>query len=76
MATTAEVRRRPPKLVPPCHRGDARRLTNQGWAHRQDYHDFWTCPDCGRIFWQGSHYDRLVALVEDIRRAQHDAGSL
>ena len=28
-----------------------------------------TCPDCSRIYWQGSHYDRLAALVEDIRRA-------
>jgi len=40
---------------------------------RQDYDEFWTCPDCGRIYWQGSHYDRLAALVKDIRRAQHDA---
>ncbi len=36
---------------------------------REDFNDFSTCPDCGRIFWQGSHYDRLAALVEDIRRA-------
>jgi len=43
---------------------------------RQDYEDFRMCPDCDRIYWQGSHYERLVALVEEIRRAQHDAGSL
>jgi len=36
---------------------------------RRDYDDFSTCPDCSRIYWQGSHYDRLAALVEDIRRA-------
>jgi uncharacterized protein with PIN domain len=36
---------------------------------RRDYNDFRTCPDCDRIYWQGSHYDRLAALVEDIRRA-------
>jgi hypothetical protein len=36
---------------------------------RRDYNDFSTCPDCGRIYWQGSHYDRLAALVGDIRRA-------
>jgi uncharacterized protein with PIN domain/sulfur carrier protein ThiS len=36
---------------------------------RRDYNDFSTCPDCSRIYWQGSHYDRLAALVEDIRRA-------
>ena len=36
---------------------------------RLDYDDFRKCPDCGRIYWKGSHYDQLVALVEDIRRA-------
>jgi uncharacterized protein with PIN domain/sulfur carrier protein ThiS len=36
---------------------------------RRDYHDFRTCSHCGRIYWQGSHYDRLASLVEDVRRA-------
>jgi uncharacterized protein with PIN domain/sulfur carrier protein ThiS len=36
---------------------------------RRDYHDFRRCPDCGRVYWQGSHYDRLAALVEDVRRS-------
>jgi len=35
---------------------------------RRDYSDFHTCPDCDRIYWQGSHYDRLAILVEEIRR--------
>jgi len=26
------------------------------------------CPDFSPIYWQGSHDDRLAALVEDIRR--------
>lgn len=42
---------------------------------RRDYNDFQACPDCGRVYWQGSHYDRLAALVKDIRRAQRDAES-
>jgi uncharacterized protein len=36
---------------------------------RRDYHDFRRCPDCRRVYWQGSHFDRLADLVEDIRRA-------
>lgn len=39
---------------------------------RQSYEDFRTCRTCGRIYWQGSHYDRLAALVEDIRHAQDE----
>lgn len=41
---------------------------------RRDYHHFQRCPDCSRVYWQGSHYDRLVALVEDIRRARTTPG--
>jgi len=36
---------------------------------RREYADFRTCPGCGRVYWKGSHYDRLAALVEDLRRA-------
>jgi hypothetical protein len=25
---------------------------------------FWRCRGCGRIYWRGSHYERLVAFVE------------
>ncbi len=40
---------------------------------RRDYDEFQRCPDCGRIYWQGSHYDRLASLVQEIRRdAAHD----
>jgi uncharacterized protein with PIN domain len=28
------------------------------------YDEFSRCPDCGRIYWAGSHYARLVSLVE------------
>ncbi len=34
---------------------------------RRYYDDFRRCTGCGRIFWAGSHHDRLVALVETIR---------
>lgn len=27
---------------------------------------FWRCQGCGRLYWQGSHYQRLRALVEQI----------
>ncbi len=29
--------------------------------------EFTRCPDCGRVYWQGSHYARLAALVEHVR---------
>jgi uncharacterized protein with PIN domain len=27
---------------------------------------FWRCRGCGRIYWEGSHYQRLRALVEQV----------
>jgi len=26
---------------------------------------FLRCPGCGRVYWQGSHYERLRALIDD-----------
>ncbi|MCU0269405.1 MAG: Mut7-C ubiquitin/RNAse domain-containing protein [Acidimicrobiales bacterium] len=33
---------------------------------RRDHDRFNRCPGCGRLYWWGSHRDRLARLVEDI----------
>lgn len=42
------------------------------------FDEFWRCDDCGRVYWKGSHYDRLVRRVADIlertRAAERDSG--
>lgn len=30
---------------------------------RQEHHRFWQCEGCGRVYWKGSHYDRLRRLI-------------
>ncbi len=30
------------------------------------YNEFVRCPACGNIYWKGSHYDRMQAIVEKI----------
>jgi uncharacterized protein with PIN domain len=32
------------------------------------YHEFWRCAACGKVYWQGSHYQRMVRLIEDTQR--------
>lgn len=32
--------------------------------------EFSRCPGCGRVYWKGSHYDRLARLVERVVRSQ------
>ena len=31
------------------------------------YEDFRRCPDCGRIYWRGSHFEKLQARIERTR---------
>ena len=33
------------------------------------FNRFVRCPDCGRVYWEGTHHAQLAALVADIRRA-------
>jgi uncharacterized protein len=33
---------------------------------REYYHEFRICAECGQVYWKGSHYRRLVDLVQDI----------
>ncbi len=35
---------------------------------RQYYEEFSRCTECGRIYWPGSHYEKLVRLVERLRQ--------
>lgn len=31
---------------------------------RQRYHQFHLCPGCDRLYWKGSHYQRMTRLIE------------
>ena len=34
--------------------------------HAAEHHnDFRQCGECGRVFWKGSHYERMMALIRD-----------
>lgn len=30
------------------------------------YDDFWRCDDCGKIYWKGSHYQRMQKMISDL----------
>jgi hypothetical protein len=34
---------------------------------------FWICPDCGHVFWKGTHWDRIVESSAEIRAALKEA---
>jgi len=34
---------------------------------KKHYSEFWKCPCCNKIYWKGSHYDRMLKLVEKLK---------
>jgi uncharacterized protein with PIN domain len=35
----------------------------------KEYYDrFFQCPDCGKIYWRGTHYDRILRRLERISK--------
>lgn len=30
------------------------------------HREFWRCPECGRYYWPGSHFDRVLAKLREI----------
>lgn len=45
-------------------------------AVRERYRDFSTCAGCGRVYWQGSHWQRMQAVVESVGANQLEGGRL
>jgi uncharacterized protein len=42
---------------------------------RRDYDEFSHCPQCDRIYWPGSHYDRMRKFVENILNHRSNDGA-
>lgn len=36
----------------------------------REHDTFKRCPGCGRVYWRGSHYERLAAFVERVRQGE------
>lgn len=36
---------------------------------RTTHTDFWKCPDCAHVYWQGSHTTEIEAKILDLARA-------
>jgi uncharacterized protein len=33
---------------------------------KKDFSEFWKCTSCNRIYWKGSHYERMIKQIEEI----------
>jgi hypothetical protein len=34
----------------------------------EGFSEFLTCPDCKRVYWQGSHWKRISSFLDEIRK--------
>lgn len=34
---------------------------------RSRHHEFWRCPSCGRVYWQGTHWDKMVERLAGLQ---------
>jgi len=33
------------------------------------YNEFWECPSCGQVYWQGAHWKRIEKTLEEAKTA-------
>jgi uncharacterized protein with PIN domain len=43
---------------------DVKDLVPEGVRSR--HRIFWRCPSCGRVYWRGSHWDKMVARLDNL----------
>ncbi len=34
----------------------------------ENAYDFTVCPNCGAVFWKGTHYGRMVSILEELKK--------
>ncbi len=32
------------------------------------YHEFWICPNCGSVYWQGAHWTKIRATLDEAKK--------
>jgi uncharacterized protein with PIN domain len=47
---------------------DVKDLVPEGVRSR--HRTFWRCPSCGRVYWRGTHWDKMVARLDNLHLPQ------
>jgi uncharacterized protein with PIN domain len=61
------------EVLVPARLDEVRDLIPEGVRSR--HHEFWRCPSCHRVYWQGSHWDKMVERLSHLdlpRSAESD----
>ncbi len=36
---------------------------------KKDFSEFWKCSSCNKVYWKGSHYERMIKFIEKLERS-------
>jgi hypothetical protein len=50
--------------IEPAPRDEVRDLVPEGVLARQ--REFWRCPTCGKVYWQGTHWDKMIERLNSL----------
>lgn len=53
-------------LLEPANNDSLKKLDKET---KQYYSEFWECSTCGQLYWKGTHYSRIVDLVEKLKNS-------
>ena len=52
------------EILSPVPVDDVKSFVPEGVRSR--HHEFWRCPSCKRVYWQGSHWDKMVERLNHL----------
>jgi len=53
-------------VLEPIEKSEVKGIVPDGVFQRQS--EYMRCPLCRRIYWQGSHYEKIMAKISDLRK--------
>lgn len=57
------------------HSVDKANIENRLLPRTRKYYDtFWQCPDCRKVYWKGSHYQRMLDIIDAVKSEVKDTG--
>jgi uncharacterized protein with PIN domain len=63
-----------PKCNTPIHEVPKEKIAGKveenTFAH---YDEFWECPKCGKVYWQGSHWPKIRETLEEAKRRVNES---
>ena len=59
------------QLVPKAQIVD--KVEKKTFAH---YNEFWECPKCGKVYWQGAHWPKILSTLEEASNRLKNSASV